>query len=369
MKKVFSIFFMAFVAMTVGAYNLTVGTCEHGTISFKVDGNVVTTSPAGKNVTILVTPEEGYVVISVKAIAYSEWDAAKAPRRSPSIVKDVMVTGSGNEWNFTMPEANVEVNAIITGQVTIDGVTAEVTDPGNKEMTVVSVETTDGNVSIPSEVNIGGMTYQVTAISADAFSGQDVTDVYIPETENPLTIPVGTVSASVSVHTSLSMLDDYALMTSLRENYESKKITAKATAPERFWTFSSGVDVKVPDGVTVYRAFVEDGIIRILPIDEANQTKIIKANNGVLLSCDKMAGGDAYEFVANPSGPQSGATVATTDANSYANNAMEPVIESKNYAAGQYLIMKGNEFHTIANNGSKVPACKAVFSKAKAGME
>ena len=44
---------------------------------------------------------------------------------------------------------------------------------------------------------------------------------------------------------------------------------------------------------------------------------------------------------------------------------MEPVIESKNYASGQYLIVKNNEFHTIANNGSKVPACKAVFNKNK----
>jgi len=43
-------------------------------------------------------------------------------------------------------------------------------------------------------------------------------------------------------------------------------------------------------------------------------------------------------------------------------------IEAKNYAADQYLIMKGNKFHTIANNGSKVPACKAVFSKAKANQ-
>ena len=142
-------------------------------------------------------------------------------------------------------------------------------------------------------------------------------------------------------------------------------MTAKATAPERFWTFSSGVDVVVPEGVTVYRAFNDNGNIRILPIEEANQSKIIKANNGVLLSCDEMKGGKAYEFVANPSGPKSGTKPATTDAKSYEGNSMEPVIESKNYASGQYLIVKNNEFHTIANNGSKVPACKAVFNKNK----
>ena len=43
---------------------------------------------------------------------------------------------------------------------------------------------------------------------------------------------------------------------------------------------------------------------------------------------------------------------------------MVPVIETKNYASGQYLILKNNEFHTISANG-KVPACKAVFNKNK----
>ena len=125
------------------------------------------------------------------------------------------------------------------------------------------------------------------------------------------------------------------------------------------------MDVQVPEGVTVYRAFTDGGTIRILPIDEANESKVIKANNGVLLSCNSMAGGETYKFVANPSGPKSGTPVATTDANSYGNNNMEPVIESKNYASGQYLIVKNNEFHTIANNNSMVPACKAVFNKNK----
>ena len=164
----------------------------------------------------------------------------------------------------------------------------------------------------------------------------------------------------IDVQTPLSLLDDYALMNTMKENYEANKVTAKATAPERFWTFSSGVDVVVPEGVTVYRAFNDNGNIRILPIEEANQSKIIKANNGVLLSCDDMTGGKIYEFVANPSGPKSGTKPATTDACSYEGNSMVPTIVGTNYPTGGYYILKNNDFHTMSANG-KVPACKAVF--------
>ena len=153
-------------------------------------------------------------------------------------------------------------------------------------------------------------------------------------------------------------------MSAMKENYEAKKVTAKATAPDRFWTFSSGVDVLVPEGVTVYRAFNDNGNIRILPIEMANASGIILANNGVLLSCDEMKGGKAYEFVANPGNQQSGTTPATTDACSYEGNSMVPTIVGTNYPTGRYYILKNNEFHTMSANG-KVPACKAVFDTNK----
>ena len=170
--------------------------------------------------------------------------------------------------------------------------------------------------------------------------------------------------APIDVQTPLALLDDYALMNAMKENYEAKKVTAKATAPERFWTFSSGVDVLVPEGVTVYRAFMQDGAIRTLPIDEANTDGIILANNGVLLSCNSLTGGAVYTFVANPGNQQSGTTPATTDACSYEGNSMVPTIVDTNYPTGRYYILNNNEFHTMSANG-EVPACKAVFSVAK----
>jgi hypothetical protein len=194
-----------------------------------------------------------------------------------------------------------------------------------------------------------------------------VTKVILPDTEQPLTVEAGAMSpdgAPIEVQTPLALLDDYALMLTLKDNFEGKLITATAKAPQRFWTFSSGVDVLVPMGVTVYRAFMQDGAIRTLPIEMANASGIILANNGVLLSCDEMKGGAEYTFVANPVNQQSGTTPATTDACSYEGNSMVPTIVGTNYPTGRFYILKNNEFHTMSANG-KVPACKAVFDTRK----
>ena len=120
----------------------------------------------------------------------------------------------------------------------------------------------------------------------------------------------------------------------------------------------------MPEGVTVYRAFMQDGAIRTLPIDKANADGIILANNGVILSCNSMTGGADYTFVANPGNQQSGTTPATTDACSYEGNSMVPTIVGTNYPVGRFYILKNNEFHTMSANG-KVPACKAVFDTRK----
>ena len=212
---------------------------------------------------------------------------------------------------------------------------------------------------------VGNNVFVVREIKADAFKTNDanvkVTKVILPDTKEPLTVEAGAMKPDgqpIDVQTPLALLDDYALMNAMKENYEANKVTAKATAPARFWTFSSGVDVLVPEGVTVYRAFNDNGNIRILPIEMANASGIIKANNGVLLSCDEMKGGKAYEFVANPSGPKSGTKPATTDACSYEGNSMVPTIVGKTYPTGRYYILKNNEFHTMSANG-EVPACKA----------
>lgn len=395
MKKIFSILALALAAMTASAeagFDLTVGKSEKGKIAFLVNGTEVKSAPEGAAVTMEITPEGGYVVKEVTNSLYTDWNSARA--QAIDITTSVeMKKVKDNVYTFTMPRACVEVNVeydieIPTPAEDKKDEEKEVTDvkmdmePAGApepvgEITIIPVSITGVEVpaTAPQEIvievaastQVGNNIFVVREIKADAFKTNDenvkVTKVILPDTEEPLTVEAGAMKPDgqpIDVQTPLALLDDYALMNTMKENYEANKVTAKATAPDRFWTFSSGVDVVVPEGVTVYRAFNENGDIHILPIEEANQSKIIKANNGVLLSCDEMKGGKAYEFVANPSGPKSGTKPATTDAKSYKGNSMVPVIETKNYATGQYLIMKGNEFHTISANG-KVPACKAVF--------
>ena len=397
MKKIFSILALALAAMTASAkdagFDLTVGKSEKGKIAFLVGGSEVKSAPEGAAVTMEITPEGGYVVKEVTNSLYTDWNSARAASTMDITTSVEMKKVTDNVYTFTMPRACVEVNVeydieIPTPAEDPQDEEKEVTDvkmdmePAGSpetvgETTIIPVSITDVEVpqTAPQEIvievapstQVGNNVFVVREIKADAFKTNDanvkVTKVILPDTEEPLTVEAGAMKPDgqpIDVQTPLSLLDDYALMNTMKENYEANKVTAKATAPDRFWTFSSGVDVLVPEGVTVYRAFNENGNIRILPIEMANASGIILANNGVLLSCDEMKGGKAYEFVANPSGPKSGTTPATTDACSYEGNSMVPVIETKNYATGQYLILKNNEFHTISANG-KVPACKAVF--------
>lgn len=405
MKKIFSILALALAAMTASAeagFDLKVGKSEKGKIAFRVGSSEVKSAPEGAAVTMEITPEGGYVVKEVTNSLYTDWNSARAASTIDITTSVEMKKVTDNVYTFTMPRACVEVNVTYdieiptpaddkkdeekkVTDVKLDMQPTEGEQPQHDPVTgitVIPVDITGVEVpaTAPQEIvievkpstQVGNNKFVVREIKAGAFITNDanvkVTKVILPDTEKPLTVEDGAMKPDgkpIDVQTPLALLDDYALMNAMKENYEANKVTAKATAPARFWTFSSGVDVVVPEGVTVYRAFNDNGNIRILPIDEANQSKIIKANNGVLLSCDEMKGGKAYEFVANPSGPKSGTKPAITDACSYEGNSMVPVIESKNYASGQYYILKNNEFHTIANNGSKVPACKAVFDKNK----
>lgn len=400
MKKIFSILALALAAMTASAeagFDLTVGKSENGKIAFLVNGSEVKNAPEGAAVTMEITPQGGYVVKEVTNSLYTDWNSARAASTIDITTSVEMKKVTDNVYTFTMPRACVEVNVTYDIEIPTQAddkkdEEKEVTDvkldmaPAGTpetagEITIIPVSITGVEVpqTAPQEIvievapstQVGNNVFVVREIKADAFKTNDanvkVTKVILPDTEEPLTVEAGAMKPDgkpIDVQTPLALLDDYALMNAMKENYEAKKVTAKATAPERFWTFSSGVDVLVPEGVTVYRAFNDNGNIRILPIDEANQSKIIKANNGVLLSCDEMKGGKAYEFVANPSGPKSGTTPATTDACSYEGNSMVPTIVGTNYPTGRYYILKNNEFHTMSANG-KVPACKAVFDTNK----
>ena len=401
MKKIFSILALALAAITASAkdagFDLTVGKSEKGKIAFLVGGSEVKSAPEGAAVTMEITPEGGYVVKEVTNSLYTDWNSARA--QAIDITTSVeMKKVTDNVYTFTMPRANVEVNVTYDIEIPTPAEDKkdeqkEVTDvkmdmePAGApqtvgEITIIPVSITGVEVpatapqeivvKVAAQTQVGNNIFLVREIKDNAFKTNDqnvkVTKVILPDTEEALLVEAGAMSpdgAPIEVQTPLALLDDYALMQSLKDNFEGKLITATAKAPQRFWTFSSGVDVIVPAGVTVYRAFMQDGAIRTLPIDKANNSGIILANNGVILSCNSLTGGADYTFVANPGNQQSGTTPATTDACSYEGNSMVPTIVANNYKpADRYLILKDNEFHTMSANG-QVPACKAVFDKEK----
>lgn len=584
MKKIFSIIALAIVAMTASAeagFELT-SESAHGTITFKIDGETVTSADAGKTVTVAVSPAEGWQTKAVTARAYTDWGGART--RGLDIVDNITVSGSGNEYTFTMPEANVKVTAtykqliqaswitlgntaytydgkakeptvtvkngdvtipasaysvtytnnvnaaastadnaptatvtitssddyagqaskaftinaaelselvlkysVLTyayGEITVEAASvkagsvevpatgytlsgnkateigdykAVATGSGNfkgtatatyrikeaeptidveaKETTddedkakevddvtmvmkvadnaadkvttetriVINPETgaaeeetvtvipivlesintpagtdvTEITVTVPNEIRDGNVVYKVTEIKEDAFKKKEgdntmVTKVVLPETDEPLKVADNALKPDgqlLDVEAPLSLLDDYALQSALKENFEAKKISAYVTAPNRYWTFSSGVDCVLPEGVTAYIVVMEGNEIRIEPLEEealklADGQRGIKANNGVLISSAKD---NTYEIVANPGNQESGTKPATTDAKSYAGNCLVPTIEATNYEAGKCMVLKDNVFHTIKANASKVKPCKAVLSLEKAG--
>ena len=121
MKKLLFILALALVALTtsadeVPAYNLTVGTSEHGTIAFKVGSTTVTTASEGDQVTVNVTPATGYATKEVTAVAYALPGEAHSPQRAADIdmLKDIDVKGSADTWTFTMPAAHALVSATYT---------------------------------------------------------------------------------------------------------------------------------------------------------------------------------------------------------------------------------------------------------------
>ena len=240
-------------------------------------------------------------------------------------------------------------------------------------------------ITIPNSVTfIGAYAFAWTKVSSmiipasvktiynGVFSGcYELTDIYLPESDTPITLVIGALSIDdnhiATIHVPLALLDDYALNYASQKNFEAGKVVAKFTPANDYFTFSSGVDVVLPEGVDAYKAqIVSDtqvGITKLtgaeLAVDGQN---VIKANNGLLL---KGTAGTTYDIVAVKGTKVTGNVVVTTDAKSYGDdNQLEPVIESKQFDASDYYVLSNNKFNAIdATSANKVPACKAVLKK------
>ena len=347
----------------------------------------------GEQVTLTISSHEGWMLkrqtLLVEQVMNTlEGDGVTITRSAAPVVGSFVPVTKRNDstYTFTMPSRDVEVCATfveyVTNTATIEAqagggssttttdVTVDITienETGHVEIGHVTVPDNLANtpiaIIIPAVVNdTDGNTYPVTSISTGAFQGNtNITDIYLPDTDKPLYIEEG--ASLPTIHTPLSLLDDYALMPSLSGNYAKGKICAQALPAHRYWTFSCGVDIELPQGVKLYivKASNTDQQIEIVEVEDA---QVIKANNGVLLACPDH-GGNAFEMVVRPSVDRpSGTKPATENAHSYSGNLLEPVIVGQHYATNAgYYILYNNEFHPIMDEdvSCQIPACKAVL--------
>ena len=162
-KKIFALLALVMTAMTASAidapsYNLTVGENAQGTVKFYVAETEVTKAPEGATVTVVITPNTGWVVNQPSGQWYAA--VAKAPRRTAGIdmLKDFDLTkllGQDNTWSFVMQRANAEISVtykkLLTNQdITIDDITA-LTYTGQAQEPVVTVK--DGSVVLTKDVD------------------------------------------------------------------------------------------------------------------------------------------------------------------------------------------------------------------------
>ena len=184
MKKALSILALALVALTASAYNLTVGTNEHGTISLKVGATEnATTANEGDEVTVTITPDEGWTVGTVTG----QWHAAvvNAPRRAIDLLSDFTlspVADTEDQWTFTMVRANAEISCtyrklLTNGDITIADIedVTYTTQPLTPEVTVKDGETVltegvDYTVAYSNNVE-GGSQGVVTITGIGNYSG------------------------------------------------------------------------------------------------------------------------------------------------------------------------------------------------------
>lgn len=289
----------------------------------------------------------------------------------------VTVTG---KTNFT---GSVTADFVILRQV-VDGegektetgeevddidMTVSVVNRAKKELSIDEITEGTGStgddltVNIPAQIN----GWSVVSISAGAMAGMNnVTDIYMPDTDEPIQVEAGALSGLATIHTTLALLDDYALMAGLQPNYEATKVLCTVTPANKYWTLGTGCDVILPEDVDAYVVKVKNTAevaTEIIPEEmlQRDDERIIKANNGVLLLGEP---GKSYDLWAYCGRIPSGMPIATADNKDYGNdNRLEPVVEKKHYESGYYFVLQNNEFYNILAEGDevKVPAGKAVL--------
>ena len=210
-KKIFALLALATMTVTASAYDLTVGTNEHGSLTFKVNENTVTTANEGDVVSVVVKAGKGYMSDGVTARAYTTFGGMRAPRRAPGSIEvldwlTVQPTDVDTVYTFTMPAYNVQVNADYTHRALTNDMIHAIADQtwtgsGVTPTLVVTdreytlTEGTDYTVAYENNTDMG-----VNTATAIITAKTDIDDYYI-----------GTASKTFSIRKDISGLTAYAV--------------------------------------------------------------------------------------------------------------------------------------------------------------
>ena len=323
---------------------------------------------------------EGSYTVTATKLSNTNYKLPTEASQDFTIVQGA-VTGSGIEVRRNDTKALVDNEAYLTeinGKLRIDHVNIINPDPENGIAAGVSVYIP---ASLKNVDNKTGDTYGVGSDLIVTDAKVPVTDVYMPETEGILKVAtkafrlVADESKTAFIHVPLTLLDDYALTPGLKAEYEAGKVVTTVKPATQYWTFSSAVDVVVPEGLTA-NICSANGLkaVAITAITETTATVdgvsriLVKANNGVLM---KGTANSDYDLRAWPSEERpSGLTpIPTADAKSYAGNELVPATVKTHFTPTEYYILYNETFYELKpDDNTSVSACKAVLKRTSASQ-
>ena len=323
---------------------------------------------------------EGSYTVTATKLSNTNYKLPTEASQDFTIVQGA-VTGSGIEVRRNDTKALVDNEAYLTeinGKLRIDHVNIINPDPENSIAAGVSVYIP---ASLKNVDNKTGDTYGVGSDLIVTDAKVPVTDVYMPETEEILNVAtkafrlVADESKTAFIHVPLTLLDDYALTPGLKAEYEAGKVVTSVKPATQYWTFSSAVDVVVPEGLTA-NICSANGLkaVAITAITETTATVdgvsriLVKANNGVLM---KGTANSDYDLRAWPSEERpSGLTpIPTADAKSYAGNELVPATVKTHFTPTEYYILYNETFYELKpDDNTSVSACKAVLKRTSASQ-
>lgn len=343
---------------------------------------------AGENKTVLISDLTlgGESVGNYILAAEGQQTTTKATIRPEAAVKTITLDGSGCGIRVVRNDTGDEVPNVATLSFMGNGTTLRIDKVDIFNPDPVNGIAAGVTVYIPATLKDNDKnelpTYGVGSDIIVTDANVPVTDIYMPDTEEMINVAkqafrlITDESVTARIHTSLPLLDDYALTAGLKAEYEDGHVMTTITPTTQYWTLSTGVDVVVPESAMAYICQADglDAVIATaITSTKANvfgqERVIVKANNGVMMGSESEKGG-TFDLIVWPSADRpSGSKPSTEDARSYDGNMLVPSTVKTHFEPSEYYILFNNTYHELEpDDDTFVSPCKAVLRKSNPNM-